>query len=87
MCAYSNYVYFHSEIFGMGITTIMHCFIADEEMFAPDKRFADGALRTTWQKTVQAHTSDGKVRTIQVAPVCLVFVLIKIVVGSARSRS
>ncbi len=50
----------------MGITTIMHCFIADEEMFPPEQRFADGALRSTWQKTVQAATSDGKVRTVQV---------------------
>jgi hypothetical protein len=57
---------FFSEIFGMGITTIMHCFIADEEMFPPEQRFADGALRSTWQKTVQAATSDGKVRTVQV---------------------
>lgn len=48
------------EIFGMGITTIMHCFIADEEMFEPDKRFAENGLRTTWQKTNIAST-DNKV--------------------------
>jgi hypothetical protein len=43
-----------SEVFGMGISTILQCFICDEEMFPPEKRFADGALRTTWQKTVQS---------------------------------
>jgi hypothetical protein len=53
------------EVFGMGITTIMHCFIADEEMFEPDKRFAESSLRTTWQKT-NAAASNNKVRTVQV---------------------
>lgn len=43
-----------SEVFGMGISTILQCFICDEEMFPPEQRFADGALRTTWQKTVQS---------------------------------
>jgi hypothetical protein len=46
------------EVFGMGITTIMHCFIADEEMFEPNKRFAENSLRTTWQQTVQGAASS-----------------------------
>ena len=34
------------DIFEVGITTILHCFVADEEMFANDGRcFADGKLR------------------------------------------
>ena len=45
------------EVFGMGITTIMHCFIADEEMFPPEQRFAENSLRTTWQQTVQGASS------------------------------
>ena len=48
------------EVLGMGITTIMHCFIADEEMFEPKKRFAEGSLRNTWQRTIQASAS-GKI--------------------------
>lgn len=42
------------EIFGMGIETILFCFIADEEMFEPADRFASGELMTTLQKAAQA---------------------------------
>jgi hypothetical protein len=35
------------EIFGMGIETILVCFIADEEMNKVEHRFADGDLRAT----------------------------------------
>lgn len=42
-----------SEIFGMAIETILCCFIADEEMFPPEKRFAEGALKSTIQRTAQ----------------------------------
>lgn len=41
------------EIFGMGIETILMCYIADEEMFEPEKRFAEGGLRSTMQVTAQ----------------------------------
>lgn len=47
-----------SEIFGMAIETILCCFIADEEMFPPEKRFADGGLQTTISKTAQAAASN-----------------------------
>lgn len=43
-----------SEIFGMAINTIMCCYVADEEMFPPEQRFADGALRSAFQKSNQA---------------------------------
>lgn len=46
-----------SELFGMGIETILFCFIADEEMFAVENRFASGELMTTMQKTAQAAAS------------------------------
>ena len=42
------------EIFGMGIQTILLCFIADEEMFPPEKRFADGSLQSAVARTAQA---------------------------------
>lgn len=41
------------EIFGMGIETILFCYIADEEMFEPADRYATGDLQTTLQKTAQ----------------------------------
>ena len=39
-----------TEIFGMAIETILCCFIADEEMFPVEKRFAEGALKSALQK-------------------------------------
>lgn len=42
------------EIFGMGIETILFSYIADEEMFKPEDRFAEAELMTTIQKTAQA---------------------------------
>jgi hypothetical protein len=41
------------EILGMGIETILLCFIADEEMFPPDRRFADHHVKTALQQTNQ----------------------------------
>lgn len=63
------------EIFGMGIETILFCFIADEEMFKLEERFASGELMTTIQQTAQQAASlkivpDGapakEVRVVQV---------------------
>jgi len=34
------------EIFSMAIDTLLQCFIADEELFTPDERFADGPLKS-----------------------------------------
>ena len=45
------------EIFGMGIETILFCFIADEEMFKMEERFASGELMTTIQQTAQQAAS------------------------------
>lgn len=44
-----------AEIFGMGIQTILLCFIADEEMFSVEDRFADDSLRETVRKTTEDH--------------------------------
>ena len=42
------------EVFGMAISTILVCYIADEEMFPPEERFADGPLKGAIKKTAQA---------------------------------
>merc|ERR1711907_205154 len=38
------------EVFGMAISTILQCYIADEEMF-PDNMFAEGSLQSTIKTT------------------------------------
>ena len=43
----------------MAISTILMCYCADEEMFPPEERFADGPLRSAIKTTQAAH--DGKV--------------------------
>lgn len=51
----SYYVAFmFAEVFSMSIESILFCFIADEEMFAPAERFVEGPLKTTLQKAAQA---------------------------------
>ncbi|RYH28560.1 hypothetical protein EON65_11730 [archaeon] len=42
------------EIYGMGIETILCCYIADEEMFKPEDRFVEGELLSVFQQTTQA---------------------------------
>lgn len=41
------------EIFGMTIDTILFCYIADEEMFDIEKRYAPGSLAESITKTAQ----------------------------------
>lgn len=53
----------------MGIETILMCFIADEEMFKIEDRFAEAELMSTVQKTAQAHKAlkaGTKVHQVQV---------------------
>jgi len=47
------------EIFAMGIETILFCFIADEEMFEPEKRFASGDLVSTVQAAAQSAADQN----------------------------
>jgi hypothetical protein len=47
-----------SEMFGMGIETILFSFIADEEMYKVEDRFAEAELMSTLQKTAQAHKAS-----------------------------
>lgn len=56
------------EIFGMGIETILFCFIADEEMFKPEDRFADAELMTTVQRTAQA-AAEAKIAPAESVPI------------------
>jgi hypothetical protein len=37
---------FFMDIYDMGTTTILHCFIADEEMFDGDERYATDQLQS-----------------------------------------
>ena len=36
---------FFMDVFDMGISTVLHCFIADEEMFSGDECFAENRLK------------------------------------------
>ena len=44
-----------NELFGMGIETILFCYIADEEMFKVEDRYVEGELLSVFQKTHQAY--------------------------------
>jgi hypothetical protein len=58
-----------TEIFGMCISTLMCCYIADEEMFPPQDRFADGDLRNSLQKAQQSGVATKviQVRTLKIS--------------------
>jgi len=60
-----------TEIFGMGISTTLMCYVADEEMFPPQDRFADGDLKNAIQKSQQtavaAKVIPSNIVVIQVA--------------------
>lgn len=34
------------SVYDMGIATILQCFVADEEMFSAEERYAEGSLKT-----------------------------------------
>ncbi|GMI41077.1 hypothetical protein TrCOL_g123 [Triparma columacea] len=50
-----------NEVFGMAIWTILQCFVADEEMFEPSERFAEGDLAETVSKTQKAAAAEAGV--------------------------
>lgn len=49
----------------MTIETILCCFVADEELFSPDKRFADGGLA---EVIALSSSSTTKTTAIPVGP-------------------
>lgn len=57
-----------AELFGMGIETILFCYIADEEMFSVENRFADKDLKSALQKTAEKkkELDEAKQRQEQV---------------------
>jgi len=50
-----------NEVFGMAISTILQCFVADEELFEGEERFAPaslaGAIDSTQTKYKKTNTS------------------------------
>lgn len=46
-----------NELFGMAIETILLCYVADEEMFKPADRYADGPLQEAVSKTAAGAAS------------------------------
>ena len=43
------------EVFGMAVTTILQCFVVDEEMFEADERYAPSSLVGTIDSTQQNY--------------------------------
>jgi hypothetical protein len=50
-----------NEVFGMAISTILQCFVADEEMFEVSERFAEGDLAKVIGKTNAAAKKDATI--------------------------
>eukprot|EP00903_Cladosiphon_okamuranus_P019573 g18001.t1 len=66
VCAVSFFVAkMFTEVFGMAISTILQCFIADEEMFKGDERYGEGDLAAMLDKA--SHTnSKGEAKVVAV---------------------
>ncbi|KAL9190133.1 hypothetical protein ACHAXT_007344 [Thalassiosira profunda] len=60
LCAYAVSEMFN-EVFGMAISTILQCFVVDEELFDADERFAPGSLAGTIDSTQQKYKKKKKV--------------------------
>jgi hypothetical protein len=54
-----------SEVFSMGIETVLCCYIADEEMFPLEQRFADGSLKSALQEAAKT-AAKNQVTPVQV---------------------
>ncbi len=54
ICSYAVSEMF-DEVFGMAISTILQCFVADEEMFELDERYAPSSLAGTLDLTQQNY--------------------------------
>lgn len=53
------------KVFGMAISTILQCFIADEEMFKGDERYGEGDLAAMLDKASRAN-SKGEAKVVAV---------------------
>lgn len=55
-----------TSVYGMAVTTILQCFVADEELFPQSERFAQNDLRSWMDRhgaPVEVHSNPGKPRT------------------------
>jgi choline transporter-like protein 2/4/5 len=55
------------ETFGMVISTILQCYVADQELFEPEQRFAGGSLKSAISNGNSAAKKGGK-GAVKVAP-------------------
>lgn len=54
------------KVFGMAISTILQCFIADEEMFKGDDRYGEGDLGIMLDKAARSNNKgDTKVIAVE----------------------
>ncbi len=53
------------KVFGMAISTILQCFIADEEMFKGDDRYGEGDLAAMLDKASRTN-AKGEARVVAV---------------------
>lgn len=53
------------KVFGMAISTILQCFIADEEMFKGDDRYGEGDLGIMLDKAARSN-NKGDTRVVAV---------------------
>lgn len=71
-CFYTRWLFSMSssytiKVFGMAISTILQCCIADEEMFKGDDRFGEGGLGVMLDQASDHHadTRGGKVAAVE----------------------
>jgi len=57
-----------TETFGMVITTILSCYVADVEMFEPEQRFAGGSLKSAVSSGNEAARKKPKVGKVAPEP-------------------
>ena len=50
-----------NEVFGMAISTILQCFVVDEEMYDSEERFAPKSLASTIEQTQQKYKKKKQV--------------------------
>lgn len=55
----------YNQVFGMAISTILQCFIADEEMFKGDDRYGEGDLAEMLENASK-NNSTGQARVVAV---------------------
>lgn len=51
-----------SELFAMGVETLILCYLADEEMFSPEERYGEPSVVTTLQRIQQKRSSMKRVK-------------------------